>query len=176
MTDHKTVDPDLPSYERVKTLADLAAQLVRRRIEEALSRLGDPHLVRGRITAERITAYLLSLTRKALQHKWTFEQALREARDLIGFRVVCNNLQDVIRVFDLLSASLKESGLKVRRDDHVAKLRADGYRAIHLTFPWPVRMENDDARLGCEVHVRSLLQDSWAQLSRGTVRSTPEMK
>jgi ppGpp synthetase/RelA/SpoT-type nucleotidyltranferase len=166
----KPTDSDVLAYERIRALADVAVQTVGKRIDDALRRLGDPYLVRGQVTEPRIKN-VASLKRKATakQFQWTFEEALTKAQDLVGFRLVCNNLQDVLRASDLLQASLENDGLKVRRSDYVAKPKRDGYRAIHLSFYLPVRIGNDEAALGCEVQIRSLLQNSWATLSRADV-------
>jgi putative GTP pyrophosphokinase len=168
MDGDKPTEPDVLAYEKTKVLADVAIQIVGKRVEEALRQLGDPYLVRAQVTERRIKSPA-SLKRKARQHKWTFEQALKQAQDLIGFRLVCNNLQDVLRGADLLQAGLESDRLEVKRSDYVANPKPDGYRAIHLTFYLPVRIGNDEAALGCEIQIRSLLQNSWAALSRADV-------
>jgi ppGpp synthetase/RelA/SpoT-type nucleotidyltranferase len=45
------------------------------------------------------------LLAKAVRRGWTIEEAIRTAQDFVGFRVVCNNLQDVKRTTDLLRES-----------------------------------------------------------------------
>jgi ppGpp synthetase/RelA/SpoT-type nucleotidyltranferase len=159
---------NITEYERVTALAELASQAVRKHIEQALRALGDPYLVRGRIEESRIKS-LASVRRKAQQRRWTFDQALRTAEDLVGFRLACNNLQDVLRCADLLQASLQREGQKVHKRDYIARPKPDGYRAIHLVFPYSAKMGGNEATFGCEVQIRSLLQDSWAKLSHDDI-------
>lgn len=161
-------DPEAAAYERMANLAGFAMQCLRARIEGALRKLGDPYLVRGHISGARIKPFA-SVRRKAGQRTWKFTEALSRAQDIVGFRLVCNNLQDVRRAADLLQEDIAKEGLKVRRADYVANPKDDGYRAIHLMFQFPVKMGKEEASVGCEIQIRSLLQDSWAQLSREDV-------
>jgi acyl-CoA synthetase (AMP-forming)/AMP-acid ligase II len=47
--------------------------------------------------------------------------ALQECEDLLGLRMVCNNLQDVERSADLIEQSQNEIGSAVKRKDFLAK-------------------------------------------------------
>jgi ppGpp synthetase/RelA/SpoT-type nucleotidyltranferase len=158
------------AYSRVRSLAELALVDLRQRILKAVGALGDPNLVRARLTDPRIKSPS-SLRRKAQQHGWSFEEALSKTWDLVGLRLVCHNLQDVRRVADLLEESLRLDGLTVKRHDYVARPKPSGYQAIHLVFPMRVALGINQADLGCEIQIRSLLQDSWAELSRADVYS-----
>jgi ppGpp synthetase/RelA/SpoT-type nucleotidyltranferase len=142
-----------------------ALRVLGERLADAFGRLGDPYLVRARIEDRRIKPQA-SVTRKARKKRWTFSQALEKCPDLVGFRVVCNNLQDIRRSADLLEASLREDKIQVRRQDHIKKPKGRGYRAIHLDIKLPAAVNDQNVVIGCEVQIRSLLQDSWARLSR----------
>ncbi len=158
------------AYSKVRRLAEHALADLRQRILKAVGALGDPNLVRARLADPRIKSPS-SLIRKAQQHGWNFEESLSKAWDLVGLRLVCHNLQDVRRVADLLEESLRLDGLTVKRHDYVARPKTSGYRAIHLVFPMRVALGSNEADLGCEIQIRSLLQDSWAELSRADVYS-----
>jgi len=152
-------------YEEAHRLARLARAQIKTEILAALRRLGDPHLIRARIARSRIKT-LDSLRRKATEHGWSFPQALSKARDVIGFRIVCDNLQDARRAYELLSGALREAGVKLSSVDYVKKPQRGGYRAIHLWFPYDVQAGPSRMTLHCEVQIHSLLQDVWAKLSR----------
>jgi hypothetical protein len=66
----------------------------------------------------------------------------------------------------LLVDLLQASGLKPRKLDYIRTPKSDGYRAIHLNFRFPVKLGPIEGQLGCEIQIRSLLQHSWAELSR----------
>lgn len=155
-------------YNKTHRLAVIALTDLQTKISEAVEALGDPYLIRARLTEPRIKSPS-SLRRKAQQRGWTFAKALLKAQDLVGLRLVCNNLQDVRRAADLLESALLNTGIIVKRDDCTMEPRQTGYRAIHLIFRFSVRMGMDESDLGCEIQIRSLLQNSWAELSRADV-------
>lgn len=157
-------------YSKVRSLAEHALAELRQRILKAVGALGDPNLVRARLADPRIKSPS-SLMRKAQQHGWSFKESLSKAWDLVGLRLVCHNLQDVRRVADLLEESLQLDGLTVERHDYVVRPKPSGYQAIHLVFLMRVVLGSNEADLGCEIQIRSLLQDSWAELSRADVYS-----
>lgn len=152
------------AYEQAEALAKHIVADINQRIESALAKLGDPHLIRGKLAPPRIKKPE-SLRRKAAEFGWTFAEALTNARDMIGFRVVCNNLQDVYRATELVIKELKDIGLNVNVVDLIKRPR-DGYRAIHLWFAFPIQVAAAKMTLHCEIQIRSLLQDTWAELSR----------
>ncbi|MBZ5525569.1 MAG: RelA/SpoT domain-containing protein, partial [Acidobacteriia bacterium] len=83
----------------------------------------------------------------------------------VGFRVICNNLQDVRRAGELLIKELRGIDLDVNVVDLIERPK-DGYRAIHLWFAFPIQIAAAKMTLHCEIQIRSLLQDTWAELSR----------
>lgn len=152
-------------YQSAKRLAEHAARDILAKIQAVLGGMGDPFLFRARVDTWRVKSES-SLARKARQRKWDLRKAFREASDFLGFRLVCNNLQDVERISAALIAALEAENLKTERRDYVANPKTDGYRALHVMFRYPVKMGTLEADLGCEIQIRSMLQDAWAQLSR----------
>lgn len=155
-------------YEKMLPFMDAASKELGKLLTEALSNLGDPHLVRARVDSRRIKT-LASLKRKAGEHSWTVENALDKAIDLVGFRVVCNNLQDVERAASVLASSLKTKGIPVTIQDLIKNPTRTGYRASHLRIRFSVEIAGEKRTIGCEVQIRSLLQHAWAELSRADV-------
>lgn len=168
--DHLQIS-DEAVYEEAHRLATLAITDLERQIGSSLTKLGDPHLIRARMSPPRIKT-LESLRRKAAEREWSVSQALARARDVIGFRIVCNNLQDARRAYELLRRALTSAGLKLGSHDYVKQPRPDGYRAIHLWFPYEIQVGVTRMTLHCEVQIHSLLQDAWAKLSRMDIYRT----
>ncbi len=111
----------------------------------------------------------LSQNQVSLEKRRTWldlSQSLTGGIRLLGFRLVCNNLQDVERVSTALATALIIGDSIPERQDYITAPKADGYRAIHLMFRYPIKMGSIEADFGCEIQVRSMLQDAWAQLSR----------
>ena len=103
---------------------------------------------------------------------WDVDEAMR-CGDLIGGRVVCNNVQDVRRFAELLKERVPSSwGESEQCDiqDHIAKPKRSGYRAIHMDFRLDVATDPLETRMvPCEVQIRSRLQHAWAELSEDDI-------
>jgi putative GTP pyrophosphokinase len=152
-------------YDDIARHADATRHDIGQDIKRVLHSLGDPYLVRAQMDEPRIKSEQ-SLRRKARNHGWKLEDAIANASDFIGFRIVCNNLQDVSRAADLLEESLRDQGMAVARENYVETPKSSGYRAIHLTFRVSVLVNDESIDIGCEIQIRSLLQNAWAKLSR----------
>ncbi len=141
----------------------------------ALERVGNPDLVKATIDKPRVKT-LPSVARKAKEKGWSVEETIEQCWDFVGFRVVCNNLQDVSRAADLFQQALEKNGIKSQRHDYIAKPLSTGYRGIHITFSVKVGFGADEMTLGGEIQIRTRLQDAWGRLSREDLyrRNAPE--
>jgi ppGpp synthetase/RelA/SpoT-type nucleotidyltranferase len=87
--------------------------------------------------------------------------------DLIGLRITCTNLRDIEMVQAALeSFPLAPDGASLWLDpeserDYVATPKESGYRGWHVNLGLDVAGE----RMRCELQVRTLLQDSWGELT-----------
>src|SRR2546427_1083257 len=107
-------------YEKAVKLAENVVSRVGTLLSAALGRVGNPELVRGTLEKPRLKE-LSSIVRKAKERGWSVEDAIERCWDFVGFRLVCNNLQDVKRAADLFEQSLKAEGLQAMRHDYIAK-------------------------------------------------------
>lgn len=152
-------------YGKACELADTIVRRVEKVLSSALERIGNPDLVKAVFDKPRIKAFT-GVVRKAKERGWSPEEAIEKCGDFVGFRVVCNNLQDVYRAADLFEQALKKSGLAPKRQDYIATPKETGYRAIHISCPVNVRFAESQMTLWCEVQIRTRLQDGWGNLSR----------
>jgi ppGpp synthetase/RelA/SpoT-type nucleotidyltranferase len=129
------------SYEQARLLAEIAESDLRGRVVRALRSLGDPNLVRATLAKSRIKE-LDSLRRKARRNRR--EEALRNAPDFVGLRIVCNNLQDVRRAADLIRAALQSDDIAVSEQEYLSSPGKAGYRAIHLNVRVPTRIHSHE--------------------------------
>ncbi|WP_341946732.1 hypothetical protein [Microbacterium sp. LWH11-1.2] len=101
-----------------------------------------------------------------------YEDVPQVLDDLVGLRLICNNLSD-INTFQELVGELpidadEQSSLAVERDSHrdyFTNPKASGYRAYHVNFVVPVPQMNGTRRVCVEVQARTLLQDGWGELT-----------
>jgi ppGpp synthetase/RelA/SpoT-type nucleotidyltranferase len=160
-----TVAEDAEKYKKAVELADAIVRRIGGQLSSALERVGSPDLVKGALDKPRVKS-LASIARKAKDKGWSVEETIEKCWDFVGFRVVCNNLQDLYRAADLFQQALQEAGLKTERHDHIEKPQRSGYRAIHIICPVKVGFGGDEMTLGCEIQIRTRLQDAWGHLSR----------
>jgi putative GTP pyrophosphokinase len=138
-------------------------------LTEVAANIDDKGLVRAQITETRIKK-LTSIKRKAQKHGWSATTALKSCRDLVGGRVVCNNVVDVYRFAELLKECLHGYYDHFDVQDYIKEPNADGYRALHVNLPVNIGEHpfNPDL-VSCEVQIRTRLQDGWAELSHADI-------
>ena len=144
-------------------------------LEGVAARIEDKTLVRAEVRPTRIKG-LSSIERKARMHGWEPAAALSNCGDLIGGRVVCNNVEDVYRFRELLMESLPNLWGAVETQDFIADPNPGGYRALHVNMRIDAGKHLLDRDLvPCEVQIRSRLQDSWAELSHDDIYKQPDL-
>ena len=119
---------------------------------------GLPERVLVSVRLKRLVSIHRKLTRESKYN-------LGLLNDIIGIRIVCQTLDDVIALSDRIQSSC---GFSCKVKDYIrgAENRAKtGYRAIHhiLHFDQPVT-EDASLRVGFEIQVKSFYQHQWAIL------------
>jgi putative GTP pyrophosphokinase len=151
--EYKSLEPILR-----KCLAEL-----KRIIIAQLRKIQNPELVRIRLTEARVKS-LASIWRKAQKKEWKVQEILKETRDLVGFRIVCANIEDVYRIKELLLSNPRIKEIAAPEEDRIAMPTSSGYR----DFKFYVQYETGDSKYStiiCEIQIRTALQDSWAILT-----------
>ena len=90
----------------------------------------------------------------------------RVVDDLVGLRVTCINVRDIEMVQTALEALPRSPGaafwLNPRSErDYIAEPKESGYRGWHVNLGTTVAKSS----VVCELQVRTLLQDSWGELT-----------
>ena len=162
------------SYKKQKPVLRRTAKRLRSMLKEVVKTIEDKALVRAELSRVRIKD-LSSLRRKAETNGWPTNQALFLCSDLVGGRVVCNNVEDTYRFAELLKERLASPWDKFEVQDHI-KVPNRGYRALHINFRLDVGQHPPyKASVPCEVQIRSRLQDAWAELSHNDIYKQPDL-
>lgn len=103
--------------------------------------------------------------KKAIGLGFSASNALNKIVDVLGIRIVCNNLSDTESVINMIKQEASYIHIK-KINDMVANPREDGYRAIHLHTTINPVFSNAKKKIPCEIQVRTLAQDMWGRLSR----------
>ena len=129
----------------------------------------DRDLVRAQVRNVRIKSFE-SFRSKVVRKSWSPDEALSVCSDLVGGRVVCNNIEDVYRFAELLKENSRDVRPLVDERDYIVEPDDRGYRALHLDLKLNVSEKAFDYEIvSCEVQVRTLLQDAWAELAHDDI-------
>lgn len=82
--------------------------------------------------------------------------------DVAGVRVICNYIDDINRMADLLTR--QDDIVLVRRRDYIAHPKENGYRSLHLVVTVPIFLAESTQRVPVEIQIRTIAMDFWASL------------
>ncbi|MCI7690780.1 MAG: GTP pyrophosphokinase family protein [Oscillospiraceae bacterium] len=102
---------------------------------------------------------------KKLQRRnlpFTVEAVRENLFDIAGVRVICNYIEDIYQVADLLTA--QDDVTLIKRKDYIANPKANGYRSLHLVIETPVYLSEKKELVNVEVQIRTIAMDFWASL------------
>ncbi len=91
--------------------------------------------------------------------------------DLVGLRITCTNLRDIEMVETALETVPRSpDGGRLWIDaaterDYVVEPKESGYRGWHVNLNVSVEVDGVEVPVTCELQVRTLLQDSWGELT-----------
>lgn len=151
-------------YRKILPTLRKARAEIRAIIREQLAKLNDPDFVRAKFRQSRIKSFE-SLDAKARRNRWGEDAAFTKTGDLIGFRIVCSNLEDLSRAKHLIiqSRKLRQIG---EDQDYVRHPKDSGYRALQFNTEYSVKNKNGKkTAVRCEIQIRTYLQDTWAELA-----------
>ncbi|MCX4356503.1 MAG: GTP pyrophosphokinase family protein [Oscillospiraceae bacterium] len=90
------------------------------------------------------------------------DAARTNLNDIAGVRVICNYIEDIYTVADLLTA--QDDVKLVSRKDYIKDPKPNGYRSLHLVIETPVYLSDKKEQVHVEVQIRTIAMDFWASL------------
>jgi len=82
--------------------------------------------------------------------------------DIAGVRVICNYIDDIYRIADLLVQ--QDDITLLRTKDYIANPKENGYRSLHLVVEVPIFLSEERKLMPVEVQIRTIAMDFWASL------------
>lgn len=113
---------------------------------------------------ERRVKKLRSLVKKLEKRNLEIsaESARENLKDIAGIRVVCNYIEDIYTVENLL---LKQEDVNLlKRKDYLEHPKENGYRSLHIVITVPVFLADYVEVVPVEVKIRTIGMDMWASL------------
>ncbi len=148
---------------------DRAMDALQRELDDSLSDrdLARIRSISGRVKSKRRTWRKVNQLRYREQIT-TVDDIPRVLDDLIGMRLTCTNLRDLEMVqvalenLPQLAGKKRPLGLDPASErDYVEHPKVSGYRGWHVNLG----VQHDGTPVTCELQVRTLLQDSWGELT-----------
>ena len=97
-----------------------------------------------------------------LKKEVSIESARENIFDIAGIRVVCNFIDDVYSIADML---ISQNDVKlITEKDYIKNPKPNGYRSLHLVISVPVFLLEGREEIPVEVQIRTVAMDFWASL------------
>ncbi len=143
----------LAPYEQV--VDELKVKLKRMRAQfENESRHSPIEFITGRVKP------IPSILEKAEKKEIQFEYIEREIQDIAGLRVVCQFVDDIYTVVNMLRS---RKDLKIIDErDYIKHEKESGYRSFHMIIEYPVETIHGQKTVLAEIQIRTLAMNFWA--------------
>ena len=92
----------------------------------------------------------------------TLENALTKVYDAAGMRIICNYIDDVYEVAEMLK---HYQDLKVVKEkDYIKNPKQNGYRSYHIIFELSLDLAGEITPVYVEIQIRTIAMDFWSSL------------
>ena len=82
--------------------------------------------------------------------------------DVAGIRIICNYVDDVYRVANML---IKQDDITlIKTKDYIANPKENGYRSLHLIVSVPIFLAEKVEPVVAEIQIRTIAMNLWASL------------
>ncbi|MBQ6809210.1 MAG: GTP pyrophosphokinase family protein [Clostridia bacterium] len=92
--------------------------------------------------------------------------------DIAGIRVICQYIDDIYTIADLLTNQDDVTVVKV--SDYIKRPKENGYRSLHLVVNVPVFLSDGKENVNVEIQIRTIAMDYWASLEHELKYKNPE--
>lgn len=103
-----------------------------------------------------------SILEKMEVRKIPAEDFLVGVQDIGGLRIMCQFVEDIYEVAELLMNRQDFKVLLIR--DYIRHPKASGYRSYHMVVEYPVQRAHDLVKVIVEIQIRTLAMNFWATI------------
>ncbi|WP_286120410.1 GTP pyrophosphokinase [Pediococcus pentosaceus] len=103
-----------------------------------------------------------SIKEKMVRRQVLEERIEQDMQDITGVRVMCQFVEDIYEVVDLIRKRTDMTVIEER--DYVENEKPSGYRSYHIVVEYPVQMMNGQKKILAEIQVRTLEMNFWATI------------
>jgi putative GTP pyrophosphokinase len=103
---------------------------------------------------------IASILDKANQKGIPPEKLEEEMQDIAGMRIMCQFVDDIHTVVNLLR--IRNDFKIVEERDYISHEKTSGYRSYHVVIQYPVQTIHGEKKILAEIQIRTLAMNFWA--------------
>lgn len=103
-----------------------------------------------------------SIKEKMVRRHISEDRLEEDMEDIAGLRIMCQFVEDIYQVVDLLRQRSDMTILEER--DYITNAKPSGYRSYHIVIEYPVQLVSGEKKLLTEIQVRTLSMNFWATI------------
>lgn len=103
-----------------------------------------------------------SILAKSQLRNIPIERLETEMSDMAGLRIMCQFVDDIYHVVQLLR-NRKDMKIIIERD-YIENKKSSGYRSYHLVVEYPVQLVEGEKMILAEIQIRTLAMNFWATI------------
>lgn len=103
-----------------------------------------------------------SILAKSQLRNIPFERLEEEMSDIAGLRIMCQFVEDIHQVVQLIR-NRNDMNVIIERD-YISNQKTSGYRSYHLVVEYPVQLVTGEKKILAEIQIRTLAMNFWATI------------
>ena len=103
-----------------------------------------------------------SIKKKMIRRHVQEDRLEQDMQDIAGLRIMCQFVEDIYQVVDLLRQRSDMTILEER--DYISNAKPSGYRSYHIVIEYPVQLISGEKKILAEIQVRTLAMNFWATI------------
>lgn len=103
-----------------------------------------------------------SIKEKMVRRHVSEDRLEQDMQDIAGVRIMCQFVEDIYEVVDLLRERSDMNILEER--DYISNVKPSGYRSYHIVIEYPVQLITGEKKILAEIQIRTLAMNFWATI------------
>jgi putative GTP pyrophosphokinase len=105
-----------------------------------------------------------SILEKAKRKDIPMDEIEEKIEDIAGIRIMCQFVEDIERVAELVQSRDGKDLCIVEERDYVKNIKPSGYRSYHIIIKYPVQTSLGEKEIFAEIQIRTLAMNFWATI------------
>ncbi len=105
-----------------------------------------------------------SILDKAKKRNVELDRVEEEIEDIAGIRIMCQFVEDIDKVVDLIRKRNGKDLTIVEERDYIKNIKESGYRSYHIIIKYCVQTAFGEKEILAEIQIRTLAMNFWATI------------